>query len=215
MTWPNLKEEKKLWKNNFKLVVGLDEAGRGPLAGPVVAAAVLINSQSNFKSFPKGIRDSKQLTAKKREALLQLLICHPDLKWGIGKVSEKKIDRINILEATKLAMKKAIDDLSLKLKKENSKIDFLLLDGNFKIEIDIPQRSIIKADQKVFSCAIASIFAKVSRDKIMEKYAKKFPNYAFERHKGYPTRYHFKVLREYGPSVIHRKTFQPVKRFFT
>jgi ribonuclease HII len=207
MKSPNLKEEKRLWKKGFKVVVGLDEAGRGPLAGPVVAAAVSIIPNSKFKI--SKIRDSKKLTPQKREELYRWITQCPFLEWGIGKVSEKVIDRINIFEATKLAMKKAIFNLERKLKR---KADFLILEGNFKIDLPIPQKSIIKGDEKVLSCAMASIIAKVTRDKIMEKYAKKFPEYGFEKHKGYGTKFHLKMLKRYGPCPIHRRSFLPVAK---
>jgi ribonuclease HII len=233
MRYPNLKEEKKLWKKGYKVVVGLDEAGRGPLAGPIVAAAVVINPKHQapnhkrkcFRNLKIGnwnlfgiwnlefgnlrVRDSKKLIPKQREKLYELITKSPFIKWGIGKVSEKVIDKINIFEATKLAMKKAIKNLERKLKR---KVDFLILDGNFKIDLKIPQKSIIKGDEKVLSCAIASIIAKVTRDKIMEKYAKKFPEYGFEKHKGYPTKFHLKMLRKYGSCKIHRKSFLPVAK---
>ncbi len=262
-----LKEEKKLWRKGYKYVVGLDEAGRGPLAGPVVAAAVIINPRpetknkinSKFKiknlklktgqiqnlkfysdKSPKTktqlkaelftwvkkseIRDSKKLAPKKREELYQILIHHPQIKWGIGRVSEKTIDKINILEATKLAMIKAIKNLGIKP-------DFLILDGNFELKLKIKNskfkniiqklkhsrfnktKSIIKADEKVLSCLLASIIAKVTRDKIMEKHNTKFPQYGFNRHKGYPTKFHLEMLKKYGICKIHRKTFNPAKHF--
>jgi len=212
MRYPNLREEKKLWRKGYKRVAGLDEAGRGPLAGPVVAAVVMIKmSKSNLKSKIlnlksnfKGIKDSKKLTPKKREEFYKLIVKSPFWEWGVGRVSEKVIDRINILEATKLAMKRAI-------KKLKRRPDFLILDGNFKINVDIPQKSIIKGDEKVFSCAAASILAKVYRDRIMERYDRKFPKYEFKKHKGYGTKFHFKMLKKYGPCKIHRKTFEPIK----
>ena len=220
MTTPNLKEEKKLWEKGFKRVAGLDEAGRGPLCGPVVAAAAILNSKikNPYKAEPSGfrqksklqikiqnleIKDSKKLSSKKREKLYQILTHSDFIEWGIGRVSEKVIDKINILEATKLAMKRAI-------KKLKRRPDFLILDGNFKINVDIPQKSIIKGDEKVFSCAAASILAKVYRDRIMERYDRKFPKYEFKKHKGYGTKFHFKMLKKYGPCKIHRKTFKPI-----
>lgn len=234
MKYPSLKEEKKLWKRGLKKVVCLDEAGRGSLAGPVVAVAVMIiNSQfetrnpkqylnSNFRNAKPvsdfvlrasnlNLRDSKKLSPKAREKFYKILTTHPGILWAIGKVSEKIIDKINILEATKLAMKKAIKNLNYKLKIANCKIDCLILDGNFKIDLPIPQKSIIKADEKVFSCAIASILAKVIRDRIMMKYHKKYPQYRFDLHKGYPTRLHLRMLKKYGPCEIHRKSFGPVR----
>ena len=202
MRYPNLREEKKLWRKGFKRVAGLDEAGRGPLAGPVVAAVVSLIPNSKFL-IPK-LRDSKKLTAKKREEFYKLIVKSPFWEWGIGRVSEKVIDKINILEATKLAMKRAI-------KKLKRRPDFLILDGNFKINVDIPQKSIIKGDEKVFSCAAAGILAKVTRDRIMQRYHKKYPRYGFSKHKGYPTKFHLKMLKKYGPCKIHRKSFGPVK----
>jgi ribonuclease HII len=207
MRYPNLKEEKKLWKKGYKVVVGLDEAGRGPLAGPVVAAAVSIIPNSKFQ-IPK-LRDSKKLTLKKREEFFKIITETSNIKWGIGKVSEKVIDKINIFEATKLAMKRAIKSLERKLKR---KANFLILDGNFKIDLKIPQKSIVRGDEKVLSCAMASIIAKVTRDRIMEKYAKKFPEYGFEKHKGYGTKFHLKMLKKYGPCKIHRRSFFPIAK---
>ena len=234
MRYPNLKEEKRLWKKGFKRVTGLDESGRGPLAGPVVAAAVLIKPirgiRGKFVQI-REIKDSKKLSPKKREELYKILIKRclpggrrvgwsPTIEWGIGRVSERVIDKINILEATKLAMKKAIKNLEKKLQNQKIQktsdrgnfvlIDFLILDGKMKLNIPIPQKSIIKADEKVFSCAAASILAKVTRDRIMERYHKKYPRYGFNRHKGYPTRHHFKMLKKFGPCKIHRKSFSPV-----
>ena len=200
MKHPNLTEEKKLWKKGYKRVACLDEAGRGPLSGPVVAAAVLILN-TKYQILNTKIRDSKKLSWKKREKLYKLITKSPFIEWGIGRVSEKVIDKINILEATKLAMKRAI-------KRFKRKPDFLILDGNFKINLPIPQKSIIKADEKVFSCAAASILAKVWRDRLMLRYHKKYPRYGFDKHKGYPTKYHFKMLKKYGPCVIHRKSFK-------
>ena len=183
-------------------MVGLDEVGRGPLAGPVVAAAVLLIHNSKFL-IPK-LRDSKKLTPKKREEFYKLIIRNPQIKWGIGKVSEKVIDKINILEATKLAMIRAI-------KKLERKPDFLIIDGNFKLNLLIPQKSIVKADEKVFSCASASIIAKVKRDRLMKKYHKKYPRYGFDKHKGYGTPYHCQMLKKHGVCEIHRQSFNPVK----
>jgi len=211
MQYPNFNEEKKLWRQGFKCVVGLDEAGRGPLAGPVVAAAVIFNFQFPFsnkfsiKQFSK-INDSKKLSEKQREDIYEKLIKCRGIEWGVGIVSEKVIDEINILEATKLAMQKAINKLNP---------DFLLLDGNFKINCAcLPagrrQKSIIKGDQKVFSISAASIIAKVTRDRIMQKYHKKYPQYGFAKHKGYGTRKHFENIKKFGPCKIHRKTFWPI-----
>lgn len=208
MKYPNLNEEKKLWKNGFDFVIGLDEAGRGPLAGPVVAGAVFINPGIGKRiAILKKINDSKLLSEKKRKEIYAALINHPEINWGVGAVGEKTIDRVNILEATKLAMKKAIVNLISKSNFQQNQNIFLLLDGNFKIKTDFSQKSIIKGDQKVISVAMASIIAKVYRDNLMIKYHKKFPQYGFEKHKGYGTAHHYAMLKEYGPSVIHRQTF--------
>ncbi|MFH1582529.1 MAG: ribonuclease HII [bacterium] len=197
-------EEKKIRKLGFKKVIGLDEAGRGPLAGPVVAAAVMVKTHKQKMFFP-GINDSKKMNPKNREKIFKLLINHSNIKWGIGKVSERVIDKINILKATKLAMKRAIKNMK-------TKPDFLILDGNFKIDSDLPQKPIVKADEKVFSCMAAGIIAKVVRDRIMKKYHRKFPLYGFDKHKGYPTKYHFSIINKNGICKIHRKSFSLLKK---
>jgi len=196
---PNFNEENKLRKVGYKKVAGIDEVGRGPLAGPVLACAVVINGK---KPKIKNIKDSKKLSAGQREKIYQKLTRHPGVEWGIGLVSEKVIDRINILEATKLAMIRAVR----KLKEP----DFLILDGNFSIKSDIPQKSIIKADEKVFSCSCASIIAKVTRDRLMQRYDKQYPCYDFAINKGYPTKYHRAMIKKYGLCEIHRKSFRAV-----
>lgn len=197
----NFNEEKKLWKRGFTTVVGLDEAGRGPLAGPVVAGAVFFkkNCKINLK-----INDSKKLSQKQREEFYEILTNHKEVKWGVGVVSEKVIDKINILQASKLAMQKAVKNLNA---------DFLLIDGNFKLQNKISEKSIIRGDQKVFSIAAASIIAKVTRDRIMKKMHKKYPDYGFHLHKGYGTALHMANLKQFGPSKIHRKSFYPVSSF--
>lgn len=205
---PNLAQEKKLRKKGYKIIGCLDEVGRGSLAGPVMAVIVVTSLISNFQ-FLKGIKDSKKLSLKKREKNYKILINHPQIKWGVGRVSEKIIDKINIFEATKLAMKKAVRNLEKKIAK-NFKIDFLILDGRMKLDLEIPQKSIIKADEKIFSCACASIIAKVKRDKIMKNYSKIYPLYRFEKNKGYPTKEHLRFIKKYGCCKIHRKTFSPV-----
>ena len=206
MKYPNFKEEDQLWRKGLSVVIGVDEVGRGPLAGPVVAASIIIKTKSIF--YKNYIRDSKKLTPKKRLKIYNLLTSSSEIEWGIGRVSEKTIDKINILEATKLAMKKSV--LSLEKKIQPKSINFLLLDGNFKINVNCAQKSIIKGDNKVFSIAVASIIAKVTRDKIMEKYHEQYPLYGFKQHKGYGTKLHFKMLKKHGPCKIHRKTFKPV-----
>jgi len=205
MKYPNFNEEKKLLKQGYKFVAGLDEAGRGPLAGPVVAGAVVVLDYKKINL--KNINDSKKLTEKQREEIYKIITNHSQIKWGVGIVSEKVIDKINILEASKLAMQKAVRKLNP---------DFLLIDGNFKLnKMSILQKSVIKGDSKVFSIAAASIIAKVTRDRLMQKYHKKYPQYGFDCHKGYGTKAHFASLKKFGPCKIHRKTFYPVTSYFS
>ncbi|KKR03982.1 MAG: Ribonuclease HII [Parcubacteria group bacterium GW2011_GWF2_39_13b] len=219
------KEIKKLHKQGYKRIVGIDEAGRGPLAGPVVAGAVFYNlSRFNLANFKK-IKDSKKLTAKQREEWYKILTKHSDLEWGVASVGEKIIDKINILQATKLAMAKAVKDLEKKLGKP---ADFLIIDGNFILSytdprprskdttrtgiVELPQKAIPKGDEKIFLCAAASIIAKVTRDRIMMKMHKKYPQYGFDRHKGYGTKAHLRALQKHGASKIHRRSFGPVRK---
>lgn len=188
-------------KSNYKIIAGIDEAGRGPLAGPVLAAAVTA-PVLNIKA-----TDSKKMTARQREEVFAFLKLHPEVEWGIGRVSEKVIDRINILEATKLAMGRAVFNLEKKLAQP---VNFLLIDGNFGIGINKPQKSVIKGDEKIFLISLASIVAKVTRDRGMKRYHRQYPQYEFACHKGYGTRYHYEMLAKYGPCRIHRKTFRGV-----
>jgi ribonuclease HII len=205
-----LQEEKRLRKKGYRYVVGIDEAGRGPLAGPVVSGAVLI-LEKDFKEIKKikSVKDSKKLSEKKREEVYSNLINNPKVKWGIGIVSEKIIDKINILEATKLSMIKAVKDLETK---NHIKVDFLILDGRMRINLDIEQESIIKADDKVFSVSAASIIAKVTRDRLMIKYNRKYPAYNFKKHKGYGTKEHLEIIKKNGICKIHRKSFAPINQ---
>lgn len=202
-----LQEEEKLWKKGFVCVVGIDEAGRGPLAGPVSAGAVFV-SEKDFKELRKNklIKDSKLLSEIKRKEVFEQIINDKRFKWGIGIISEKIIDKVNILEATKLAMIKAVKDLE---RKNKIKADFLILDGKMKINLEIEQKSIVAADRKVFSVSVASIIAKVRRDELMLKYDKLYPQYNFKKHKGYGTKEHIEKIKEYGRCEIHRKSFGP------
>lgn len=196
---PSKRFEKALYEKGLKLVAGVDEAGRGPLAGPVVAAAVIL--PKNFSI--KGLRDSKKLTPKTREKFC-VRILKAARSVGIGVIDEKTIDRINILNATHLAMREAVLNL-------NVFPDHILVDGNFRIKgLKIPQTPIVGGDDRASAIACASIVAKVSRDKMMEEYCRMYPGYKFSKHKGYGTREHFRILKEKGPSPIHRKTFEPV-----
>ncbi len=190
-------------------MAGIDEAGRGPLAGPVVASAVIMNGPFILDFQFSKIKDSKKLTPKKREELYKFLIKSPRIEWGAGIVSEKIIDKINIKNAAELAMEKAISKLK-------SIPNFLIIDGkylkNHKLKT-INHKLIVKADEKVFSCAAASILAKVTRDKIMKKHHRAFPKYRFDKHKGYGTELHLKMLKKFGPCRIHRKSFWPVSKY--
>lgn len=212
MNYPNFNEERKLGRRGYKRVAGLDESGRGPLAGPVMVAAVIIRNTDGKRrriKFFRKIKDSKKLTPRKREEWFCWLTSQINIKWATARVSEKAIDKINILEATRLAMKKAVKNLKRKIGQEP---DFLIVDGNRDLpNIKISQKCIVKADEKVISCSAASIISKVKRDRIMERYHKQYPQYGFDKHKGYPTKRHRQMLRKYGPCKIHRKSFKPVK----
>lgn len=180
-------------------IAGIDEAGRGPLAGPVIAAAVIL--PSGFKL--SGLNDSKKLTAKKREVLFEELMTAEDVLISIGQVDAPEIDEINILKATHLAMKKAAEALP-------HIPDICLIDGLPVKGFPFPQESIVKGDAKSLSISAASIIAKVTRDRLMAEYAREFPQYGFERHSGYGTKAHLEALNTYGPCRIHRRSFAPV-----
>lgn len=183
------------YEKGFKLVCGVDEAGRGPLAGPVCAAAVILPKGHIIE----GVNDSKKLTEKKREVLYDI-IKEEALDYSIAFASEKEIDEYNILQATYLAMKRAVEGLSLEC-------DYALIDGNRMPPLDIEGETVIKGDAKSQSIAAASILAKVTRDRLMLELAKKYPQYQFEKHKGYGTKLHYEMLDKFGPSDIHRQTF--------
>ena len=200
----DLMNEKEQFAAGHQFIGGVDEAGRGPLAGPVVAACVVIGPDFVIEGELEKVIDSKKLSAKKREELYKL-IREKALAVEIGVVSPKIIDKINILQASLLAMKKAA---------EGCKIvpDYLFIDGKFKIpKISTAQSAVIGGDGKVFCIAAASIIAKVARDWLITDEAKKYPEYQFEKHKGYGTALHLAKLKEFGPCPIHRQTFAPVK----
>lgn len=195
--------EEELHKQGYVNIAGVDEVGRGPLAGPVVAAAVVLPEDFDVL----GIDDSKKLSEKKREELFKV-ITEGAVAYGIGMADHEVIDDINILQATKLAMKRALDELSEKLKAaESGPIDYILFDAMKIEDIDIPQESIIKGDAKVLAIAAASIVAKVTRDRMMVEYAKEYPGYAFEKNKGYGTKVHYEGIEAQGICPIHRRTF--------
>ncbi|MGN0570186.1 MAG: ribonuclease HII [Candidatus Fimenecus sp.] len=188
--------EEKAVEKGFKTVCGIDEAGRGPLAGPVYAAAVILPLGLDID----GLNDSKKLSEKKREMLFDV-ICEKAVDFSIGIADEKEIDEINILNATFLAMKRAVDGLKVKP-------DYALIDGNQYPHIGgVTEETIVKGDAKSMSVAAASILAKVSRDRFMLEIAEKYPQYCFEKHKGYGTKLHYEMLEKYGVSPFHRKSF--------
>lgn len=191
--------EKELMAEGYTGIAGVDEAGRGPLAGPVVAAAAVLPP-----SFPSaGVDDSKKLTHRQRERLFDL-IYDQAVSVGVGIVAVEDIDRINIFQAARLAMVKAVAALQ-------PQPQYLLIDGKFGIDADLPQQAIVKGDSRSVSVAAASIIAKVTRDRIMQAYHDRFPQFGFDRHKGYPTKAHKAAIAEYGPCEIHRRTFKGVK----
>jgi ribonuclease HII len=194
---PDYSYEERIWKAG-KISAGVDEAGRGPLAGPVVAAAVILPEECEID----GLNDSKKLSPKKRETLFNQ-IKSLGIVTGVGIVEPEEIDRINILRAALLAMEIAVKSL-------NPQPDYLLIDGNIRTSLLIPQETIVKGDSRCFSIAAASIVAKVTRDSIMDDYHKIYPEYDFRRHKGYPTKEHIEALRKFGPCPIHRRTFNGV-----
>ncbi|MDD4271251.1 MAG: ribonuclease HII [Patescibacteria group bacterium] len=200
----DLTEEKKLFSQGYKIIGALDEAGRGPLAGPVVAACVIFNANISINNDLIKVNDSKKLSEKTREDLFEL-IRKNFLEVGVGICDHKTIDRINILQATFLAMKKAISSVKIKP-------DFIIIDGSANLpNYSTPQQAYIKGDERLFTVAAASIIAKVTRDRIMREMDKLYPDYGFSRHKGYGTKFHLEKLRQYGPCAIHRLSFNKVK----
>lgn len=211
MIQPHLEKEKFHWNQGRKFVAGIDEAGRDPLAGPVVAGAVIVLPKiaENIESMPefKLIRDSKTLSARQREKAYDFIV--QNFEWGVGISDEKTIDRINILQATFLAMKKAITELKGKIKCEP---EIILVDGRSPIpNISMRQESIVGGDKFVFSISAASIIAKVTRDRMMLGFHEKYPQYNFEKHKGYGTKLHFEMIKKHGLCEIHRKSFAKSK----
>jgi ribonuclease HII len=204
----SLDYENHLFDQGYSLVAGIDEAGRGPLAGPVVAAMIVLDK--TFIDNPEALealketKDSKKITPAKRKRIFKEIKNHcPQI--GIGISTNETIDRINILQASFLAMKKAINDIK-------EKPDMILVDGKFRIPAcSFDQKTVIDGDAKVFSIAAASIVAKVTRDEMMEQYHQHYPEYGFDRHKGYGTKQHMESLKQHGPCEIHRRSFGPIK----
>lgn len=191
-----LEHERRLWQEGFQAIAGVDEVGRGPLAGPVVACACIVPKGLFFE----GVQDSKKLSKNTRERLSQLLTSHPDVHYSLGVVCHKTIDERNILRATLLAMKQAVEGLKIKP-------DCVLVDGRDRPDVAMPAFALIGGDERSHSIASASIIAKQWRDALMDEYHQQYPEYGFDRHKGYGTRAHFDALHRHGPCPIHRKTF--------
>ncbi|AFM42514.1 ribonuclease HII [Desulfosporosinus acidiphilus SJ4] len=195
-----LVEEKKLWQNGFLLIAGIDEAGRGPLAGPVVAAACILPTRFNLP----GLNDSKALTESRREKLFTKIQTQA-IDYAIGSAEPAEIDALNILQATKLAMKRAVEGLTVRP-------HYLLIDALTLPAVNLPQFPLVRGDQLSASIAAASILAKVTRDRLMTELDTLYPEYTFAKNKGYGTSDHMKVLRRLGPCPLHRRSFAPVKQ---
>jgi len=219
----NLQTERYYWKKGYKIIIGLDEVGRGPLSGPVTTAAVIINSKAkneksklqvknqNFKTLLESARDSKKLSEKQREKIFTLIKKCSYIKFSHSSVSAKTIDKINIENATKKAMKNCLNKI---ITKYNTKDILILIDGNRVLDknLRISQKAIVKGDDKIFSIALASIIAKVTRDRKMKKLSLQYPEYYFHQHKGYGTKLHKKLIKKYGPCKIHRQSYHPIKK---
>ena len=193
-------EEVKLYENNINYICGIDEAGRGPLAGPVVVGAVILPKDS----FIEGVNDSKKISEKKREKIYEQIL-EEAISYSVGIVDQKTIDEINILNATKLGVKIALEGLK-------QKPDVIMVDALTNMDtLGIPYISVVKGDAKNYSIAAASIIAKVTRDRIMKEWDEIYPIYGFSKHKGYGTAEHIRIIKENGPCILHRKSF--IKNF--
>lgn len=199
MKFPTQEEEKKLWKEGIKYIAGVDEAGRGALAGPIFAASVILKKGVKVKE----VNDSKKLTPEKRESLFKK-IKKKATAWSVASLTHKQIDKLGIQTANLKVMEKAVNNLKIKP-------DFVLIDAH-KLKLKMPSASLIKGDEKVYSIAAASILAKVSRDHFMIRLSKKHPSYQWEINKGYGTGRHLAAIRKHGPCLIHRQSFKPLKK---
>jgi ribonuclease HII len=197
---PQLASEQELWRQGFAAIAGVDEVGMGPLAGPVVAAAVVFPAATSFASLPQGVRDSKTLTAKARERL-DKEIRQASIGMGIGLIEVEEIDRINIYQAGLKAMRLAIAELP-------APPDHVLIDGRALPELPCPQTTFIKGDRDIYTIAAASIVAKVYRDRLMAELHECYPQYGFARHMGYGTTAHRAAIRQFGPCPAHRRSFR-------
>jgi ribonuclease HII len=194
--------ERAFFSQGFKIIAGVDEAGRGPLAGPVVAAACILPESCLLA----GLNDSKQVSSLRREALFDEITSYPGVYFALGVVSAQRIDEINILQATMEAMQSAVANLFCVP-------DLILVDGNRAPSFGIPAKTLVKGDTLSVSIAAASILAKVTRDRWIDQSAEEFPQYGFKRHKGYGTAEHLEALRRFGPCPLHRMTFEPIKSY--
>lgn len=202
-----LEFERGLWSREFTLIAGVDEAGRGPLAGPVVAAAVILPAiwaNGGFDERLTDLNDSKQLTEAQRENFFQIITTHPDLRYAIAIVDAATIDRINILQATHRAMNEALAKLQ-------PQPQHVLVDGRPVKSMTLPQTALVKGDSRSYSIAAASVLAKVTRDRMMLEFNTKYPGYGFAIHKGYGVPQHLAAIEKLGPCPIHRMTFAPLK----
>ena len=206
MIHPDLHFEIEQWQTGKQFIAGIDEAGRGAWCGPVAAAAVILPADEHILENLKGVRDSKLMSAKQREVWADKIREHA-LYWQVGLAGHEEIDAMGIVPATRLAMMRAIEGLQIQP-------DHLLIDAVKLPKINISQNSMVKGDQKSLSIAAASVLAKTSRDALLMDLAKTYPDYGFERHKGYGTRLHQTNLKKWGPCEIHRKSFAPIKLYF-
>ena len=205
--WHRLSFERELWQRGIQHVAGVDEAGCGPLAGPVVAAAVVFPShwsENGLSSKLRGLNDSKQLTEEQRERFYDVLTTDPEIRYGIAGVDAETIDQINILQAAHRAM-------GLALEKLLPPAQHVLVDGRPVKTLRLPNTALIKGDARSYSIAAASVLAKVTRDRLMVEYDRQYPHYGFAEHKGYGTPQHLALLKERGPSPIHRRSFAPFR----
>lgn len=226
----NLKTENYYWKKGYRVIIGMDEAGRGPLAGPVTAAAAIVKLKIKYKRLKTQIKDkkikeilrkakdSKKLSERQRETIFELVRKNSFFQFAVASVSEKIIDQVNIERATQKAMINCLKKLNLT--KKELKNSLVLIDGNRilpeqilgrSFKINLIQKAIAKGDNKIVSIALASIIAKITRDRKMKILAKRYSPYKFETHKGYPTKLHLKLLKKYGACKIHRKSYKPIR----
>ena len=205
--WNRLSFERELWREGISVVAGVDEAGRGPLAGPVVAAAVCFPSawlEAGLYGKLRGLNDSKQLTEAQRERYFKIIVAHPDIRYAVARVDVEMIDQINILQATHRAMNHALAQLQ-------PAPQHVLVDGLLVKAMGFPQTPLVQGDARSYSIAAASVVAKVTRDRMMVELDRQYPGYGFAEHKGYHTPRHLEALERLGPCALHRRTFSPVR----